>query len=481
MNPLDRAIAAVSPRWAARRELARVQLKQVQRIGGAVRHRRRPDAWRVNDPATRRWEAQQGKPMSRWDRAMIREIFDLNPFAAKLLNSLLNSAVGFGITATLKGTAAARAAWLLWEKHCDYDEVLDLYGLQELIASTFLVEGEVFIVLRAERNPSGIPLQLQVHDADMLDTTAVIANTRIRDGIEYDAKGRPAAYYFKGSREIEAFRDPVRVPAGQVIHLYKRKRPGMRRGRSHFEAVLDVLEDVDGYLEAEGVRKKIAACFVGFRAIGEDFEDPASGQVEADPFDPDEPPVESFYPGMIINGRPGEKMEFGQPAQDQGIGDYMRWGGIRVAAGGQSTYERTTGDLSNINYSGWKAGDLEYQRFIGRTQWLSLMPQCLYRIADAVGEAMFVAGISARRPVITWTPPPFGSVDPKKEAETELIEIEGGLRSHREVVAARGVDLDDMTDEIARDREMIAGKGLTFKSAAGQATGGQGDPAKAAE
>jgi lambda family phage portal protein len=480
VNGIDRAIAAVSPKWAARRAVARVQLRQVEQVSARSlgrQIRRAPDAWRINDPATRRVEAQQGRPMSRHDRGAIREIFDLNPFATKLLNSLLNNAIGFGITAALKGTKAAREAWLKWEKHCDYDGVLNLYGLQELIASTFFLDGEVFVVLHPEQNPSGIPLQLQVHDADMLDTTVALANTRIRDGIEYDEKGRPAAYHFRRSREVESFGNPVRVPAAQVIHLFKRKRPGIRRGRSHFEPVLDVLDDVDGYLEAEGVRKKIAACFVGFRAIGEDFEDPQQGTVEADPIDPNEPPIESFYPGMIINGRPGEKMEFGQPAQDQGISDYMRWGGLRIAAGGQATYEHVTGDLSNVNYSSYRAGGLEYQRFMGRTQWLTLMPQCLDKIGDAVCEAMFLVGIAARRPTISWTPPPFGSVDPKKDAETELIEIEGGLRSRREVVAARGSDLDDLSDEIAADDRMLAQKGLTFRSPASPPPGGQNAPA----
>jgi lambda family phage portal protein len=494
---LDRAIAVVSPKWAARRAVARVQLDQVRRIGGAMRTRRAPDAWRVNDPATRRHEAQQGKPMSRWARAQIREIFDLNPFAVKVLSALLNSAVGFGITATVKGPKAAKKAWLLWEKYCDYDGVQDLYGLQELITSTFLVDGEVFVVIRAEPNPSGIPVQLQVLDADMLDGTLALANTRIRDGIEYQGEGgsgRPVAYWFRQSRELGAFGNPVRVPAEQVIHLYKRKRPGIRRGRSHFEPVLDVLEDVDDYLEAEGVRKKIAACFVGFRAIGEDWEDPAQGTVEADPFDANEPPVESFYPGMIINGRPGEKMEFGQPSQDQGVGEYMRWAGLRAGAGAQVTYERATGDLSNVNYSSYRAGDLEYQRFIGRTQWLSLMPQCLYRIGDEVGRAMTVAGIVGRAPEVTWSPPPFGSVDPEKDAKTEQLEMAGLQRSWREIIQSRGRDADELAEEIAADDKMLADKKLKRPSgtqanaapagsaeANDQNQGGQGDQAQPAE
>lgn len=458
MSAMDRAIAAVSPKWAMRRELARVQLKQVQRIGEGVKTRRASDAWRINDLSTRRHDAQQGKPMSRYDRAMIREIFDLNPFAAKLLNALLNNLIGYGITATIKNDEKASAAWKIWENACDYDGVLDLYGLQELIASTFLVEGEVFIVLHPEANISGVPLQLQVLDADMLDSTVALANTRIRDGVEYGEHGRPVAYYFKRSRELGGFGDPIRVEAGRVIHLFKRKRPGIWRGRSHFEPVLDVLEDVDGYLEAEGVRKKIAACFVGFRALDKEADNPAMGEVE-DQGD-GEPPIESFYPGTIINGRQGETMEFGNPPADPGIAEYMKWGGLRIAAGGSATYEHVTGDLSNVNYTSHRAGGLEFQRFVGRTQWLTLLPQCLHRIAAAWSDAALQVGKIDSPAVIKWTPPPFGSVDPIKDIKAKREEVGAGVESIRNVAAERGYDLDELSDEIAADNKMLEEKGL---------------------
>lgn len=401
--------------------------------------------------------------MTRWDRETVREIFDLNPFAAKMLSSWLNNSVGYGITATVKGNKRAKDAWKLWERYCDYDDILDLYGLQELVARTRKVDGEVFIILRIKPNPSGVPLQLQVLDADMLDTTTAVAATRIRDGIEYDADGVPVAYHFKQSREIDAFSNPIRVPAAQVIHLYRRKRPGQRRGRSDFEPVLEVLEDVDGYLEAEGIRKKIAACFVGFRQLSEEADDPTMGTIET-PIDPDEPPVESFFPGMIINGRPGETMDFGQPPRDSGISEYMRWGGLRMAAGGETTYEHVTSDLSNVNYSSYRAGNMEFARSVGREQWLLFIPRFLAKIAEAWSEAAYLSGaVSSRKVVVEWTPPPFGSVDRGKDILADILEMKAGVSSRRKVAGERGYDIEDLSDEIAEDQAMLESKGLAFE------------------
>lgn len=460
MNRFERAIAAVAPRLALKRELARVQHRQVAMVGQPRQTRRGGDSWYRNDPAARRLETQQNKPMNRHDRAALRAVFETNPFAVKTKSSLLNNLIGYGITGTVKGTKAVRDLWAEWIEVCDWDGVYDLYGLQALIADIWLDDGEVFIVKRIVAGAAVHPLRLQVLDIDQLDTTAAIADSRIRDGVEYEGN-QPVAYHFRQSRELDTFRDPIRVPAEQVIHLFHRRKAGQWRGRPPFESVLDVVTDLDDYLEAEGIRKKISACFVGFRSPSIDSDDPAMGAInpDGDPSDPAEPPEEAFYPGMIINGRAGETMTFGDPKTDAGIGDYMRWGGLRMSAGAQTTYERATGDLSNVNYTSYKAGDLEFQRFIGRLQWLLFIPKLCRSIERAWVEASFVTGlIGARKPKFKWTPPAFGSVDLGKEVKAKREQMAGGFESLRNVAAEFGYDLDELSDEIVNDISMLMKK-----------------------
>lgn len=460
MNVVERTIAAVAPRVALRRAAARAQLAQVERIAAPRQVRRTSDAWRLNDPASRRREAQGDRPMTRHDRAALRHVFETAPFAIKTKSSLLNNLIGWGITGTVKGTAATKKLWAEWIKVCDYDGVLDLYGLQNLCADHWLDDGEVFIVTRIVAGAAVHPLRLQVHDIDMLDTTAVVLDGRVKDGIEY-ADGKPVAYHFKRSRELSSYGDPVRVPADQVIHLFHRRRAGQWRGRPHFESVLDVVADVDDYLEAEGIRKKISACFVGFRAPSIDGDDPAMGTMNPDgePIEAEVPPEEAFYPGMIINGRAGETMTFGDPKADAGINDYMRWAGLRMAAGARTTYERATGDLSNVNYSSYKAGDLEFQRFVGALQWLFFIPKLCWAIERAWVDAAYATGlIGPRKPTFKWTPPPWGSIDLGKEVRGKREQVAAGFDSLRNIVAEGGNDLDDLSDEIVEDVAMIQKK-----------------------
>lgn len=398
--------------------------------------------------------------MSPIDRAALRHLFRTNPFAVKIKSSLLNNLIGYGITGTVAATKSTQTLWSNWIAVCDFDGVHDLYGLQAMIAETWMDDGEVFVVRHIVLGAAVHPLRLQVLDIDMLDQAASAGRdgNRVVGGIEYDEDGRPVAYWFRRSREIATFGNARRVPADDVIHLFHRQRPGQWRGRPIFESVLDVLNDVDDYLEAEGVRKKISACFVGFRAPSTEMDDPAMGKVE-DSDNPGSPPDESFYPGMIINGRPGETMTFGDPKVDAGIGEFMRWSGLRMTAGAQTTYERGTGDLSNVNYSSYKAGDLEFQRFVGRLQWLLFIPRLLNRISGWWVDAGYQTGlIGARAPKFKWTPPPFGSVDEGKDIKAKREQMAALVESPRNVAAERGYDFDELTTEIAEDLQMLHDK-----------------------
>jgi lambda family phage portal protein len=92
---------------------------------------------------------------------------------------------------------------------------------------------------------------------------------QIRCGIEFDKIGRRVAYHFyrkhpgdttdqSGKGEI------VRVPASEILHLYRPQRPGQIRGVPWISPALVKLYLLDQYDDAELDRKKVAALFAGF-------------------------------------------------------------------------------------------------------------------------------------------------------------------------------------------------------------------------
>jgi len=464
VNLLDQMIAYVAPESAARRAAARIAIGRAAAVERRIK--RSADSFRYDDRDARVGMKSKRGPMTRAERESLWRLFRLNPFARKAMNAMLNALIGYGITGSPVRAKAVAKDWAEWIKVCDWDGVLDFYGIQELVARCWMLDGEVFIVFRIASGVTGNPLRLQVLAADQLATG--VAATHIRQGIEF-ASGRPAAYHFKKAREGVDVLGVERIAAENVVHLFTREEPGQWRGRSHFESVTDALQGVDDYLEAEGVRKRIESCFVAFVSQSADAAADSTplGRIddegEGDGLGPEGEREETFYPGMINYGLPGEQVTFGEPKAAGGFGDFLRWGSVRASAGAGVTYEGMTGDLSNVNFASFRAGENEFKRLIGRLQWLHLIPRVLDRVYDAFCRVGMETGRFAKKPVMKWATPPFASIDPKGDAEAAILEMEAGLETHRSKINERGYDYDEQIDDLARDFDARRVKGLALK------------------
>jgi lambda family phage portal protein len=142
-------------------------------------------------------------------------------------------------------------------------------------AREMFVAGECFVRLRPRRTEDGllVPLQLQLLQSEMLpfEKTETAANgSRIRCGIEFDSIGRRVAYHFRrrhpGDSTDQGMVTPetVRVPAQDVLHIYRPIDAGQIRGLPHVAPAMVRLFLLDQYDDAELDRKKTAAMFAGF-------------------------------------------------------------------------------------------------------------------------------------------------------------------------------------------------------------------------
>ncbi len=304
-------------------------------------------------------------------RAKSRDLVRRNAWASAAVEAFVANAVGTGIKPqSLVEDAELRKAiqslWWVWTEEADSAGLTDFYGLQALACRAMLEGGESLVRLRPRRPEDGlsVPLQLQLLEPEhlplTLNTEAPNGN-RIRAGIEFDRLGRRVAYHLyrvhpedgalspAGSADMET----VRVPATEIIHLFRPLRPGQIRGEPWLSRALVKLNELDQYDDAELVRKKTAAMFAGF-ITRQSPEDNLMGETDADASGV---ALAGLEPGTLQILEPGEDVKFSDPADVGGsYSEFLRTQFRAVAAAIGVTYEQLTGDLTGVNYSSIRAG-----------------------------------------------------------------------------------------------------------------------------
>ena len=211
---------------------------------------------------------------------------------------------------------------------------------------------------------------------------------------------------------------------------------------------------------AELVRKKIEACFATFVTQPEASEGPALGEVSTS----DGQTVETLEPGAIHYLKPGEEVSFAQPSgSGEGYRDFMRDVQTRIASGIGLTYEQLTGDLSNVNYSSYRAGLLSFRNHIDAFRWLTFIPMFCGPVRRWFVDSAFAAGRISRRDYGTeWTPPAYGSVDPERDANALVKRVRSGLLTWPQAVAEEGYDPEEQLLAIKKSNEAFDKAGVVL-------------------
>ena len=446
---------------------------------------RRTRAWAVGNPGAVAALAYTQDGL----RAKSRDLVRRNAWAAAGIESFVANAIGTGIkpqsmVADQDQREAIQTLWRDWCEDADAAGLTDYYGLQALACRSMLEGGEALLRLRWRRPADDLPvaLQLQVLEAEHLPLTMnqeLPGGNLVRAGIEFDRLGRRIAYHLYRSHPNDGSLTPmssvggletVRVPAEDVLHLFRPLRPGQIRGEPWLTRALVKLNELDQYDDAELVRKKTAAMFAGFitRVAPEDS---LLGEGSADA---NGVALAGLEPGTLQILEPGEDIKFSAPADvGSSYAEFMRQQFRAVAAAMGITYEMLTGDLTQVNYSSIRAGLLEFRRRCEAIQhgvFVHQMCRPIWRawMDQAVLEgALMLPGYSRRRrdyQAAKWIPQGWQWVDPQKEFNAMKLAIRGGLMSRSEAISAHGYDAEDVDREIASDNARADGLGLVFDS-----------------
>lgn len=470
---LDRSISWLSPQWGLQRSKARTATNILLSYEGA-RSDRRTSGWTAVDSSA---NAEIGSALSNL-RKRSRDLVRNNAYAANAIDELAGQAVGTGITARPKprngNQDIARLiseGWKIFVDECDADGQLDLYGLQDLAVRTVVESGEVLIRRRLRYVDDGyrIPLQIQILEPDFIDTakTEETKTGMIIQGVEFDLLGNRVAYWLFPSHPGDvssgfsrASLTSKRVPADMILHVYRKKRQQVR-GVPWLAPVIITMRDEDEYTEAELVRKKIEACFATFITQEDDASTLSVGETETNDAGQLE---ETIEPGMIKYLRPGEKVETAVPS-GTGLGyrDFKRDIQTRAATGLGLTYEQFTGDLSNVNYSSYRAGMLSFRTKMDQFRWLCFVPMFCRPVAKWFADIAFAAGqIPTRDFQMEWSMPKYGSVDPQKDANATQTAIRNGTKTWPQAVGEEGYDPDEQIAEIQEANKKLDEAGIVL-------------------
>lgn len=471
-NFLDRAIGYVSPKAGVKRLARRAMLAEMQRsYTGADRGRLRSSINTRTSSADN--EISKAGQLLR-DR--MRDLVRNNPLAANAIAVLVTHAIGDGIVPVFKNPKV-KAAYEVWAKTCDANGVQNFYGIQSL-ATREMFEGGDGLVRKRWRQYDGtlpIPLQLEVIEADQIDSrkdSNFMGAANAIQGIEFDSNGQRKSYWLldrhPGNQLLGGFAaNSTAVPAADIAHVFEKQRTQVR-GTPWGTPVIASHYDLEGYREAERVRKRLEACMVAIMtggdpddALGVALE--ATADTPAGVYDAHGQRVEKVSPGSIYNAVGGRDVKFTQPAVTGDYASYIETEEHVVAAGWRIPHFILTGRLDKVNYSSSKVGLEVFKRMISQLQWQIIIPMLCDPMIGWFLQAAYLAGaIDSPDQEYEWVPPRFYSADPQRDLKAQVGEVRAGFKSWTAAVAERGEDPAAVALQMAEDNKTFDGLGLVL-------------------
>ena len=383
-----------------------------------------------------------------------------SPSAASIADVWTTSVVGDGpsVRSNHPNEAIRNAledGWRRFYESCDQEGVADLGGMLSGVTRSMVTNGEGLLHLvtspRAE-------LRLRLLSTEQLDParTRELENMdRIIAGVEFSADGRRIAYHVYPQQPdlvVSMLTMPVRIPAEDIVHVFRQDTPGQVRGVSWLTPVLTKLLELDRLEDALLARANVAALFGGFISDPEGTSGFGDGKLD--------PQTLSLEPGVMRLLPASATVSFPSMPDAADMPDVLRHLLRQVAAGVGLPYELLAGDLSQVNYSSAKLGLEAFKRRVTAIRSSILNARVLspiYRrfVTLEVLSGRLYAPDFERNPdpyfsmVPLW--PQFSPLDPYRESQADVDLMNAGLRSRAEIIASRGRDVADVDAEIAAD------------------------------
>ena len=358
----------------------------------------------------------------------------------------------------------------------------------KLISRRRVVDGEAFVELLPGFN-NKTRFSYRLIDPCHIPVGLSDEKKRISMGIEYDANWVPVAYYVSDAKGAHTFSTGMfgsgkyrRVPAESMLHFFTPERPNQGRGVSFLASPIQRLHMLDQYEEATLVGARIASSKMGFfyDDINDENAQPYSGaDTDGAPALIDPETGRSYDEENFIDIEAGQFEDIGTKKftafdpgyPPAGYDEYTSSILRSISAGLNIPYYQLSHDLRKVNYSTAREARLD-----AVDSWRDQQGQMRDAILDPIFDAWL--GVQLLRDEFTgyteldkprlsahrWQFRGWSWIDPQKEANANLLQVQMGIKSPSEIVSEQGRDYEQVVDQIAKDMELARSKGVDVET-----------------
>lgn len=371
---------------------------------------------------------------------------------------------------------AIEAAWKDWGRrgNCEVTGKLSWRALQEACITSVAMDGEFFVRIVRGADGGKYGLCLQMLDAQRCPVDYHVdklgAGGFVRNGIEFNDYGKPAAYFFVSVDESEQLyrygsRSLIRIPASEIVHGFRAMFTNQKRGLPWTASALYRLRQLGEFDRAAVVNARISASKGGFfeweEGYGPDVDDDADVEME----------VEA---GTWRELPPGVRAKSFDPQFPAGEHAMFTKGQLRaIAAGLGVSYASLANDLSDVNFSSARQGALDE-----RENWKVLQTWFVESLCEPVFklwlERSLLAGLirrprnGARLPAtdidkymdVVWQSRRWQWVDPRSDVDANIKAKNNLLSSPSDIIRETGRDPGQVWAQVAADIASMKAAGI---------------------
>ena len=385
---------------------------------------------------------------------------------------------------------------MAWKDFCKMENCtvagnLTMNDVDRIGIGTVATDGEVFIrIVYGSRYKYGFALYLI--DPDKLDTNLnqdkFGRSNRVIMSVELDEFDVPVAYFvltrhpsetnyyggatltqISGGGYAYGGKHYMRIPANEIIHLFLPEKVQQCRGIPWMHTSIKRLNMIGGYEEAELVAARVGASTIGTISTetGEEYK--------GDGMEADGTILQDLEPGSIHQLPKDQTFTLHDPTHPTGSYNYALKGFLRGASAGLDVaYNNFAGDMEGVSFSSIRSGTIEERENWKMKQnwWVEHCKDAVYKVflRNALLRGLIVNDKGVTLPIsrtekfmnIKWQPRGFAWVDPKKDQETNDLAIAAGHTTNSNVVAQVGLDLEDVYEQLAYERDLAIKYGLDF-------------------